>query len=242
MRLTKALLGMAILMLSSPLPGLAAGRAVFATTKHDAGTVELGSAFDVNFVIRNEGDAPLTITAVRPQCGCTVADYTEVIQPGTEGKIHAHVDTKTLHAGKQAKTITVNTDAPGSERVVLSIEMDIITPLEFLPKGTIFLRTIPGKERVEKVLARPHRPGMRILSVTSSNPALKVSMEPAKGIPDKGISSALLPRDGDAWISVVLPADAPEGVHRADVVVATSDPAFPEVVLKVNAVVRPATS
>lgn len=228
----------AALVLASIPAAHATGKAVFVRTVHDAGRVEHGSAFDVDFVVRNEGTVPVNVLSVRPTCGCTVTDYTATIAPGTEGKIHARVETRSLNAGKQAKTITVNTDAPDAERVVLTIQMDLVTALEFLPKGTVFMRTAPGVAKSDQVLARPHRPGMKLTSVKSSNPLVKASMEAAKPTPDKGIQMALLPREGDSWITLTLDANAPEGVHRADITVTTSDPGFPEAQIKVNAVVR----
>ncbi|RMF70975.1 MAG: hypothetical protein D6738_14940, partial [Acidobacteria bacterium] len=148
----------------------------------------------------------------------------------------------TLHSGKVSKTITVNTTAPGAERVILEIRMDLTTAVELLPRGTVFLRTAPGQARTEKVLARPNRKGMRITGVRSSNPAIRATLEPAEPVAgsgkDGGLASALLPREGDVWVVVTVPADAQPGVHRADVIVETSDPEHPEAVIKVNAVVR----
>ena len=223
---------------------LAAARVVFDQTSVDLGTVELGESVSVDFTFRNTGDEPLQITAVRPQCGCTVADFTPEVAPGESGTIHAEVHTNSLHAGKVSKTITVNTTAPGGERVILEIRMNLSTAVELLPRPTVFLRTRPGTERTEQVLARPNRKGMRITGVRSTNPVIRATIEPAEpstgagGKGSGGLASALLPREGDVWVSVTVPADAEPGVHRADVIVETSDPEHPEAVIKVNAVVR----
>lgn len=227
-------------------PGAAfAGTLVVTPTTHDAGSIELGERIDLVFEMKNEHSEPVSLLAVRPQCGCTVADYDAQIMPGEIGELVAHVETAELQTGEQAKTITVTTNAPGAERVILTVKMNVVAALEFLPRANVFMRARPGQASEEKVLARPHREGMRITGVVSSNPVLKVSVEPvenpaASGDAKRpgGLASMLLPRAGDAWISVELPADAPEGIHRADVKVKTSDPEFPEVVLKVNAIVR----
>ena len=38
-------------------------------------------------MIKNEGDAPLRVEDVDPDCACTVADYDRVIPPGGQGEI-----------------------------------------------------------------------------------------------------------------------------------------------------------
>ncbi|MEI9958953.1 MAG: DUF1573 domain-containing protein [Ferruginibacter sp.] len=48
-----------------------------------------------DFVIRNEGDAPLKIADVKTGCACTVADFDKEIAPGKIGRVH----TKTTVSG-----------------------------------------------------------------------------------------------------------------------------------------------
>ncbi|TNF72802.1 MAG: DUF1573 domain-containing protein, partial [Acidobacteria bacterium] len=50
-------------------------RAVVPETIKDFGTVQRGDRLAHRFVIRNDGDAILEITEVKPACGCTVAEF-----------------------------------------------------------------------------------------------------------------------------------------------------------------------
>ena len=59
----------------------------------DFGQVAQGSVVESDFVLKNQGDAPLLISAVRPTCGCTVVDFDREIEPGGSGKIHTKLDT-----------------------------------------------------------------------------------------------------------------------------------------------------
>jgi len=222
------------------VPTLAAAKAVFVEPTWDAGEVELGTVIEHDFIVRNEGDQPFEITGVTPTCGCTVADFDPVIQPGKTGRIHARVKTKTLHTGKLAKTITVNTNAPGAERVILTVKMVLTTPLEFLPKPMVYLSAAPGEEKTQEVLARPHRPGMKVVGVRCDSPVFRVSFEPAKPVAkgEKRLAAWLLPREGDYWIRITMPADTPAGIHRGEITVLTNDPGYPEAKLRVSAVVR----
>lgn len=242
-RLTFLLMAFALAV----LPTLAESKLIVESKAWNAGEVELGSVIEHDFLFTNSGDSPVKIKDVLPQCGCTVPKYPSTIAPGETAAVQLRINTKTLHSGKNSKTTTVLTDAPGAERVILQVRMQLFTPLEFLPKSMVYLRTQAGEEKVERVLARPHRPGMKIVGVTSSNPSIKASLESVKLAASSrapgeggGLAAALLPREGDSWIKVSLLPDAPVGIHRAELVVSTTDPDYPEAIVKVSAVVKEA--
>ena len=70
--------------------GMAAGaepRVVAPETSRDFGKVFEDKALSHTFVIKNEGNAPLRVEDVDPDCACTVADYDRVIPPGGQGRI-----------------------------------------------------------------------------------------------------------------------------------------------------------
>ncbi|GEM_PF-3147079 len=221
----------------------AAGHVEFDSKVYEAGDVDLGEVIEHDFVIRNTGDEPVNLTAVRPSCACTVPHYPPVLQPGEEGVIRIAVDTKTLSAGKLTKTVTINTDAPNAQRVILKVNMVLVTPLEFLPKALVYMRTVAGAGGEEEVLVRPHRKGMAVVGASSDNANILVEMVKAEGhtgddaSPQGGLRSLLLPRQGDYWLKVRLKDDTPVGLHRAVVTVKTNDSDYPEAVLKVNAAV-----
>ena len=60
----------------------------------DMGKVAQGEVLDVDFAIVNEGDETLEIKAVRPTCGCTVAEFDREIAPGKTGYIKSKLDTR----------------------------------------------------------------------------------------------------------------------------------------------------
>ncbi len=224
-------------------PALAAGHLVIDEKSWNAGEVELGAVLEHDFLFTNAGDEPVKIKDVLPQCGCTVPEYPKVIAPGETAAVRLRINTKTLHTGKNSKTTTVLTNAPGSERVILQVKMQLFTPLEFLPRPMVYLRTVKGKAKEEKVLARPHREGMKITGVESDNPNISVSFEAAKvaARSDDGtghLANVLLPREGDVWITVTLSPDTPEGIHRAAIIVRTTDPDYPEAQIRVSAAVK----
>ncbi len=212
-------------------PALAEKKAGFPERSFEAGDVQQGSSFEHEFVVKNDGDEPLTVLEVHPTCGCTILDYpTGAIAPGGEGKIHFKIDTKTLGTGKQSKTITVLTDAPNAERTVLQMKFNVVTAIEFLPRSQVYLYSTRGESKQERILVRPHVDGLQVLGVSSSNPLVKVTLEPAtaatgNAAPRSGVRAILSEQPGDYWVIVELTADAPVGTHKAEVAVKTSDPA-----------------
>ncbi len=232
------------LALAAVADARAAAKAEFPEISFDAGQVRLGTDIDHDFIVRNTGDAPLLITNVNVTCGCTVVDYSKEIPPGGEGRIKAKLKTKELPSGRASKSITVSTNAPNAERVVLQIKLDHVPPVEFGLQGRgqrLYLAQVKGTDpKEEKILVRPHLPGMKIVGVSSSNPMIEVGLEPAKpsGKTGTGLAAMLLPQAGDVWVSVKLRADAPLGPQAADVTVKTSDASYPTASFQVQASVQ----
>ena len=64
----------------------AAPRVTVSETSHDFGKVFEDRALSHTFVIKNEGDAPLKVEDVDPDCACTVPRYDRVIPPAARGR------------------------------------------------------------------------------------------------------------------------------------------------------------
>lgn len=72
---------------SVPIPFLPAGqpqpKIIVPSTYADFGVVGPRSIVKREFLVRNDGDAPLTISRAYTTCGCTVADFTaRIVPPG----------------------------------------------------------------------------------------------------------------------------------------------------------------
>ena len=66
----------------------------------DSGDVAPDTVMSHDFVVKNDGDAPLVIEDVRPGCGCSVADYDRTIAPGQTGRITISVSVYRDWAGQ----------------------------------------------------------------------------------------------------------------------------------------------
>ncbi|HEY5894160.1 MAG TPA: DUF1573 domain-containing protein [Chthoniobacterales bacterium] len=81
------------------------------------------------FKFKNTGDSPVTITEVRPTCGCTTTELTKTTyRPGESGSIVAHFDIGS-RVGEQAKEIVVTSDDRPNAPKVLVFKVIIDDPL-----------------------------------------------------------------------------------------------------------------
>lgn len=98
-----------ILTLATAPEALAAGRACWLETTHDFGAFhEDDGKRTCTMRYVNCGDAPLTITAARSSCGCTLAEYSRrPLEPGDTAEIVVSYD-PTGRPGRFSKSVYVN--------------------------------------------------------------------------------------------------------------------------------------
>jgi hypothetical protein len=200
----------------------------------DVGTVAQGETVEVVFKILNEGTGPLEVKAVRPTCGCTVADYDREITPGAEGVVRATLDTKDF-AGPISKSILVMTNDPREPTVSVVIKADVKPYVEVLPRPLIRFNAVQREPMNQKVVVVGAEGGenFKVTAVESSAPFLKASVRRLSG--DELIDGK---SGGQYEVSVDLAKNAPVGPVSAQLTVKTDHPKAPEVVVKVYGVVR----
>jgi hypothetical protein len=102
---------------------------------YDFGTVIEGEKVDYTYVFTNKGTETILIKNVRPGCGCTVTGkFDDEVKPGKKGKINVQLNTKGFD-GNVNKVITVTTNIPGKESIILSMKGIIFTPIAVQPKS-----------------------------------------------------------------------------------------------------------
>jgi len=103
--------------------------------EYDFGEIVQGAVVKHTFIVKNEGDAPLTIEA-RPSCGCVTPYYDKVLQPGQQGRIEAELRSAGFR-GMQIKTIQVTTNDPDNPSLTLRLSTFIRTAVEVRPSEQI---------------------------------------------------------------------------------------------------------
>jgi Protein of unknown function (DUF1573) len=210
-------------------------RAVVEVAIQDAGRVAKGEKVARDFVIHNEGDAPLEITDVKPTCGCTVAEFDHVIPPGGAGKIHAVVDT-TNFGGPIAKSVIAFTNDPENPRLELTVKAEVQPYIFVLPGFARFIQpqgSDPGK--VDEIIFTGTFDDLEILKAESPYPFLTVDFRPARE------DELQAQGKGRQWV-VTFTVDydkTPIGTISAYVTLTTNHPKQPIVSIPVSGFVRP---
>lgn len=141
-------------------PVMADPIAEFEPTSFDFGKPLEGEKVKAVFQVKNIGDADLEIVSVHAGCGCTEAKVTESkILPGKAASVEAVFNT-TGYRSQVSKTVTVTTNDPAHQRVVLTIKGEVVPIAELKPQsylnlgdlklGTISLSDITLVPKVEQ--------------------------------------------------------------------------------------------
>ena len=200
----------------------------------DMGTVAQGEVLEVQFELVNEGNQPLEIRAVRPTCGCTVADFDREIAAGKSGFVKAKLDTGNF-SGPISKSILIMTSDPQEPTVTVVIKAVVHPYVEVLPRALIRFNAVQHEPMVEKitVVAAEKDPNFKVTGVESSVPYLATSVRPlAKDELVAGKSAQQFE------IGLSLKEDAPVGPVNAVLTVETNHPKAKVVPVKVFGVVR----
>jgi hypothetical protein len=202
----------------------------------DVGFVTKGEMAGNEFVIRNDGDAPLELREVRAACGCTVADYDKVIAPGKTGKVRVTVDTKSFN-GPTAKGVTVYTNDPAAPTIELTVRADVGQFVKVKPGYARFI-SVQGEEKEGKIvqtLWTPDKSPLEIVKVESPYPFLNVRFWEAK--PEERLAENA---DQQQWkVEIHLSNDAPVGALTQPVKIHTNHPKQKLVQVPVSGFVRP---
>ncbi|NOZ94137.1 MAG: DUF1573 domain-containing protein [Acidobacteria bacterium] len=199
----------------------------------DFGTVPQGEIIHANFQLVNEGTAKLVVKAVRPTCGCTVAEYDKEVAPGRAGLIKAKVDTSAF-TGPITKSILVLTNDPETPTTTLVVKANVKPYLEVLPRPIVRFNTVRG-EAVEHELkiVTDDAVDFKITKVTASVPFITATIHPLSG--DELVAGKYKVQYG---VKLILSEDAPIGAINATVTLHTNHPHAKTVKIKAFGVVR----
>jgi len=199
----------------------------------DFGIVPQGKVLEANFQIVNEGTGTLEIKAVRPTCGCTVAEFDKTVAPGKAGMVRAKVDTSEFK-GPIAKSILVMTNDPDTPTTRLVVKAEVQPYVEVLPRPLVRFNAIRGENAVQKltVVSERNEP-FEVTKVETNVPYLKASFRKL------GKDELIKGKFKDQYeVTLTLTGDAPIGPVSAAAVIHTTHPKQPKLEVRVFGVVR----
>lgn len=92
---------------------MAIGEFKFEKESHDFGNIPFNKPASFDFSYKNEGDAPIIISEVKPACGCSVAEFTKTpTKPGETGKITVTYNAAVKGPFTKQFTVKSNTKTP----------------------------------------------------------------------------------------------------------------------------------
>jgi hypothetical protein len=220
----------ATLLAQAPAP-----KAVPVEPIKDVGTIAKGEKIVHDFVLRNDGTAPLEVTNVQPACGCTVAEFDKTIAPGKTGKIHAVLDTTTFN-GPISKGVTVFTSDPENPRIELTVRAKVEPYISVKPGYARYI-TVKGESAqgtIAQTVWAPDGTPFEIVKADSPVSGLAITYREATETERQPDGK------GKQWhVEMTLGNDAPVGPLADYVTITTNHPKQKVVQIPVSGFVRP---
>jgi len=117
---------------------------------YDFKTVSQGTTITHSFKIKNDGNAPLIIHNVHPDCGCTVAESPSEVAPGATAEIHITMDTMDL-SGVVNKRILISTNDPSAPETYVYLSGNVKAWVQVLPKPFLVFNQLLSEENEKSV-------------------------------------------------------------------------------------------
>ena len=178
---------------------------------HSFGEVDEDQKVEHEFIIKNEGDAPLENISTKTSCGCTVAKLDKTtLAPGEETKIAATLSVKGRQ-GELSKTITVSSNDPVTPNFVLTLTGSVTAPIMYEPRMFNFGKVVGKTPEPQTIVLRSTKDAFKVTNATCSEPSIAItynSIEEGKACEVTATMNSL-PAAGTLNAVVTLDTDHP---------------------------------
>jgi hypothetical protein len=220
---------LALMVLTAGMALGAEPRAVLTETVHDFGKMFEDKTLTYTFLLKNEGNAPLRVEDVDPDCACTVADYDRVIPPGGQGRITLGIKPYSVMRDF-LKLAKVKFNDPVRPELELTLKGYVQPIIEIQPNHIVRLRGRVGEDVHGQVRFVSHLPApWQITSFDNSIPRLiAVSVKAEK--------------PGQVYVLEVRSLSRESGHYGGKIELHTSSAERPRLIVRVFANIYPAAS
>jgi len=195
------------------------GRIVFIDETADAGEIFDLEPAPLEFKFRNVGGGPLTVTSIKPTCGCTVAEMEQkVYAPNEIGTIKVTFDPHGRQ-GNVARTIQVFTDSITTPAKVVTVKAFVKPVVLTIPSDIVNFEAVnKGQSATREVRVMGRFPEFEVSRVSITDPM----MYETEVVP---IGSAEVMGETlyEHLIRVTLKDDAAPGNHASTLTIRTND-------------------
>lgn len=205
-------------------------KAVLSEELHDFGTMAIGRSGSHDFIITNEGDAPLKLAKGPVQCKCTLSELDgDELAPGESATITLEWTPKELGSFGQGARIWTND--PNNPIVDIRVEGAMVSEVKFEPTNGWMLGNIPSGRpvKLQGEISSSLHDSFEILEIETSSPKITLTTIPIEG-------SELLIREvksGYLLLGEYQP-DEDAGSFREQVTIRTSLENYPEHVFNIS--------
>ena len=141
------------------------------------GSLDAAQTAEHKYILKNEGEGTLEISAARPSCGCTVASISEkTVPPGGQSEITARLSLAG-RSGHQYKTITVDSNDPQQPQLTLILQGDVSTPIAVQPERVIFGQIAYDALITNEVMLVGNDQPFHITAVEAGSPNFEAKVE-----------------------------------------------------------------
>jgi hypothetical protein len=168
-----------LLFLFCWVTGSAFGQLTWDTTEQIFDSKPQDKEVLAKYKFTNTGTKPIKIQNVRTSCGCTTAALSKTdYAPGESGEIDAKF-TFSGRTGKQEKAIVVTTSTNPEQPTILKLHVNIEETVKIEPEVVLWRVGEQPDPKAIHIAIAPDA-SVKIVSVTSDNPALKVKLTEVK--------------------------------------------------------------
>ncbi len=197
------------------------------------GKVPASKIVQARFGFRNAGSNPVTITELKPSCGC-LGPKIEKTQyaPGEEGEFYLRSDAATQESGRQEYWVTVKYEDPQPRETKLLFKLDLPERrVTITPRALTFYQFSSQPTTQTFTVSDFRKRPLTVLKATCKSPYVDVQV--------KNVDSATKVSGPQAEISVTVASQVPPGIQESVVKVLTDDDVYPTLWIPIQFVGKP---
>lgn len=166
-----------------------------------------------------------------------MAEFDSVIPAGQSGKLTAKIKTNINQSGTLSKSISVTTDAPGAERLMLNLRFNVVSAITILPRPQLMISGLSGDENVSTLILR--RNDGKPLEITKLECSDKRLIAASERLTKERTVERRQALPGDVLVTLTAAKELPPVTSAGTLVIGTNHPDAERLELRFSLRLRP---